>query len=280
MNCLQLETIITELARDQMLEARTREDGLAHVKVCKVCGTRFRDERALTAGLRTFAQHAAVVGAHSRVEARLLSAFREGRRIPSSNAIEFQKGKSAKWSPWTIAAAATILVVSAVGLFKLISSIGPRPQQPQSSASRLTPLSSPPASETGPERSREIERPVEPLGAKPEEMLVSESPLPKSLDRRRGVIREAGLGTRTSPNGGNLLAAANVGEEIATDFLPVTYGGSLSPMDNGQVVRLELPRSVLQSFGLPMNAERTRERVKADVLLGHDGVVRAVRFVK
>jgi hypothetical protein len=51
-------------------------------------------------------------------------------------------------------------------------------------------------------------------------------------------------------------------------------------LDDVQVVRVELPRSALQSFGLPVNAERAGERVKADVLLGHDGVARAIRFVR
>jgi hypothetical protein len=41
-----------------------------------------------------------------------------------------------------------------------------------------------------------------------------------------------------------------------------------------------LPRSALASLGLPMNVERANERVKADVLLGHDGLARAIRFVR
>jgi hypothetical protein len=46
------------------------------------------------------------------------------------------------------------------------------------------------------------------------------------------------------------------------------------------MVRVELPRSALVSFGLPMNVERADERIKADVLVGDDGVARAIRFVR
>jgi hypothetical protein len=101
-----------------------------------------------------------------------------------------------------------------------------------------------------------------------------------AINRRRDVARNAGLSSGQSRNVNSLGAKANANEEIVTDFLPLTYGGSLTQMDDGQVVRVELPRSALQSFGLPVNAERAGERVKADVLLGHDGVARAIRFVR
>jgi hypothetical protein len=42
---------------------------------------------------------------------------------------------------------------------------------------------------------------------------------------------------------------------------------------------VELPRSALLSFGLPVDPDRASERVKADVLVGGDGVARAIRFV-
>ena len=50
--------------------------------------------------------------------------------------------------------------------------------------------------------------------------------------------------------------------------------------DGGQVMRVELPRSALAGFGLPVNMDRVNERVKADVLMGPDGQARAIRFVQ
>ena len=47
-----------------------------------------------------------------------------------------------------------------------------------------------------------------------------------------------------------------------------------------QVIRVQLPRSTLTSFGFPVNAERWNEPVKADVVMGHDGIARAIRFVR
>jgi hypothetical protein len=52
-----------------------------------------------------------------------------------------------------------------------------------------------------------------------------------------------------------------------------------TPFEYGAVIRVELPRSALVKVGLPVNEDRFPEPVKADVLIGQDGVARAVRFV-
>ena len=68
--------------------------------------------------------------------------------------------------------------------------------------------------------------------------------------------------------------------EVATGFIPVAGGDILGPLDRGRLVRVELPRTALRSFGLPMNEDRAAERVMADVLVGEDGLARAIRFVQ
>jgi hypothetical protein len=68
--------------------------------------------------------------------------------------------------------------------------------------------------------------------------------------------------------------------EIATDFIPLSYMTAVNLQDGGQIVRVELPRSALANFGLPVNMDRYNEKVKADVLLGVDGLAHAIRFVQ
>ena len=48
--------------------------------------------------------------------------------------------------------------------------------------------------------------------------------------------------------------------EITTDFMPVGYANATTLQDGGQLVRVELPRSALVAFGLPMNVNRYEER--------------------
>ena len=68
--------------------------------------------------------------------------------------------------------------------------------------------------------------------------------------------------------------------EITTDFMPVGYASATTLQDGGQLVRVELPRSALVAFGLPMNVNRYEEKVKADVFFSADGMARAIRFVQ
>lgn len=73
-------------------------------------------------------------------------------------------------------------------------------------------------------------------------------------------------------------AAANeVAAEITTDFIRL----SATPIEPGdQIVRVQLPRSAMAQFGLPVNMDRSDKPVKADVIMGIDGVAQAIRFVQ
>ncbi len=77
------------------------------------------------------------------------------------------------------------------------------------------------------------------------------------------------------PRVNNIEAA----EEV-TDFLPLTYLSETAAADSGHVVRVEVPRTMMASMGVPTNRERHAEFVKADVIIGDDGLARAIRFVQ
>jgi len=67
MSCRNFETVITEIARGQMLEAGASENTLEHIKACESCASRFTDEQALTAGLRNVASIEASMQASASV---------------------------------------------------------------------------------------------------------------------------------------------------------------------------------------------------------------------
>jgi hypothetical protein len=68
--------------------------------------------------------------------------------------------------------------------------------------------------------------------------------------------------------------------EVATGYIPLTYSTDKNAAKDGLVVRVEIARSSLIAMGLPLNIERANERVKADVVLGVDGVPLAIRLVQ
>lgn len=85
---------------------------------------------------------------------------------------------------------------------------------------------------------------------------------------------------RPSVNTRSLSASSDSGGDATTEFFPLTF--SNVPMTGGQLVRLEVSRAALASFGLlPADSLDARPgTVLADVLVGEDGLARAVRFVR
>lgn len=62
-------------------------------------------------------------------------------------------------------------------------------------------------------------------------------------------------------------------------FVPVGAWQALEPMERGSIVRVQVPPGMLPGWSLPVSAERWNEPVPAEVMLGEDGTLRAVRFV-
>ena len=275
MSCRNYETILTEVARGQMLDARAKTDALAHAEACARCAARLANERALSAGLSALSSSAAATQTPARVEETLLAAFRQRNTfVPAGAPVAAAKPRRARWA---VAAAAAILVVSTFAALRLLPDSTKQPDQQGAQVAQPSPLAEPPWRED--ERIVEgPERVVASGGGDQDRKLVPvvQAQRPRR-DVRRGLARDVRFdGGRMNPE----VAAVSPDEEIATDFMPLSYDGSFSQLDDGQVVRVELPRSALHSFGLPVNAERAGERVKADVLLGNDGVARAIRFVR
>ncbi|HJQ32145.1 MAG TPA: hypothetical protein VJ866_08200, partial [Pyrinomonadaceae bacterium] len=97
--------------------------------------------------------------------------------------------------------------------------------------------------------------------------------------RVRAVNASYNGGARGGRQGGGRAGEA-AQQEVATEFIPLMQGAQYASAEETHLVRVELPRTALASFGLPVNAEAPAGRVKADVLLGEDGVARAIRFVR
>jgi hypothetical protein len=63
-------------------------------------------------------------------------------------------------------------------------------------------------------------------------------------------------------------------------FIPLpNSAGVAADEDDVNLVRVEVPRSSMIALGLDVNADPAEELVEADVLLGSNGVARAVRFL-
>ena len=250
MNCQKFESVVSELARGQMMAAEQRGEALAHSDACEDCATRLRDEEMLTQGLHSLATEMESFAAPLAVEAKLLEAFR-ARKVVVPIAT-----RPARSHYWLAAIAAMLLIAISVFVFRWTT----RPvDEPGQAGNQQEPQTKPEVIQT------------------PAPQLVQDFPDDDLLPQRQPQRKRIRPASHRRPNA---QVANHVTNEIATDFIPLSYMSTASLQDGGQIVRVQLPRSALANFGLPVNMDRYNEKVKADVLFGVDGTARAIRFVQ
>jgi hypothetical protein len=262
---------------------RSRAAAQAHSEACDTCAARLADERALSTGLRALAEGMKTAEAPARVEASLLAAFRaraaaataEGPSDPAAGREVVPLSGQAparRWSWAKTIAVASMAAAASLALFVLV-----RPDAPPRRA-----MINPPAGSNGGGRSTPAV--TQDTSSRGGEEAVPSSPAHEVVKAAppRAAYAPRTRGTNVSYGESARLAAASDPrpQEVATDFIPLVQGGPYTQAEEGHLVRVELPRSALASFGLPVNAEAPGGRVKADVLMGQDGIARAIRFVR
>lgn len=288
MNCLEFEGQVEILARGALADARTRAAAEAHGESCEACAARLADARSLSTGLRALAAGMKTAKAPVRAEAALLAAFRaraasaanEGSsdKAAATNVVPVSGHAPARrWSWAKTIAVASMAAAASLALFVLV-----RPDAPRNTPVRSAMINPPPGS-NGP-------GPAAPTVVQNTSSQSNEdtAPLPTpalARDRapRPASPQRAARATNVSYDPSRGLASpaqSDAGQEVATEFIPLTQAGPYTQAEEGHLVRVELPRSALASFGLPVNAEANGGRVKADVLMGQDGIARAIRFVR
>jgi hypothetical protein len=65
--------------------------------------------------------------------------------------------------------------------------------------------------------------------------------------------------------------------EIDTEFFPLL--DVQPPFERGELVRVVVPASTMRDVGLPVSQDHLADLVQADVLVGQEGLARAIRFV-
>ena len=204
------------------------------------------DEEILTSGLQLLAEEMASHDAPPEIEQKLREAFR-------ARAVVVPMPVRRRYTGYWVAASIAAMILIAVSVIALRSRT--EPAKPVNAQQTQQPRSK--EEEPGPEEFRPV------LETPKAQEVVAQKP------RRRTV--------RRTPNS---TIANHVNREIATDFMPLGYLNPATLQDGGQIIRVELPRSSLANFGLPVNMNRYHEKVKADVLLGADGLAHAIRFVQ
>jgi hypothetical protein len=67
-------------------------------------------------------------------------------------------------------------------------------------------------------------------------------------------------------------------QEIMTEFYPLMEDPP--PFERGELLRVSVPASAMRGVGLPVSEEHLEDLIQADVLVGQEGLARAIRFVR
>ncbi|MEP6946814.1 MAG: hypothetical protein ABJA02_12915 [Acidobacteriota bacterium] len=65
--------------------------------------------------------------------------------------------------------------------------------------------------------------------------------------------------------------------EIKTEFIALSYARDA---ESGQIVRVKVPSSMMVTLGLVATVEQPTNLVDAEVIVGDDGLTRAIRFIR
>ena len=268
MNCQDFKRVVEELADGRLLETAARDAGLAHAALCVGCAARLMEARGVGAGLKVAAR-AETEEAPARVRGALLAAFAErhgsaGQKheeVLPSNVVALRSRRAARtWFAAGAAAAAAVILLSLTLNSLVRSSRDGSPSKPQ---------------EVSEARPAPTQTPAEVRVEKPG-ILVGGEVAQKSPSKKRARATKAARASKGEARGGS----AEVAQTNGNDYLPLTYLADATAMESGTVVRVELSRSALISLGVPVEPTRTDETLQADVVLGDDGVARAIRLVR
>ena len=103
-----------------------------------------------------------------------------------------------------------------------------------------------------------------------DEPAVAAQPAPE-----RAIYRQSRPAAQTRPQ------RASLNETEEPEFYPVTYAGDNGELTRGgRVIRVDVSRATLFAMGINVPLENESPTVKADLVIGPDGVTRAIRLVE
>jgi hypothetical protein len=279
MNCRNVKRVIGGLEPDRNWDRAMVEEALFHLKICSKCAERVQQERMLLEGLRTLARSTEQVEAPARIEAFLLAEFRRHNRASREPGLAAASGSSSGLRLWTLRAA-TLAAVSLALCLGVTNQWWRTRRFTRSARVESRAVSSSPPLNQGQLPSGISVRGASVAAVKTSrKSAAQEVRPPRELARVHGD-RSSSFGSRPDDGGPAIdamgQAASNRRPRTTADFILVAPCDVATCLNNGEIVRVSLPRSVLPTLGF--TAGESAETVHAELLVSEDGITRAIRF--
>lgn len=245
MTCAEAREAILDLARDVSMPENVRLAVEQHLDGCTNCAGELERQRDLTEALSALAAEAETWKTSRGIEERLHEAF-----VARSQVAPTPQFRSRQTDRWLYALAGAAVIAMAVWL-------GSRPSTaPSSDAGASTAAS--------PVKSPVVSTPLAAEGNKPASSMVEAKVSPQ-----RPVSVRAASGRR----------AAAPRQVRSFEFVTLPAAAGLPDLESGSVVRIAVPVGALPEYGFDIAQAGSKTTVDADVLVGQDGLARAIRLV-
>ena len=243
MTCRQRVPDIVDLARGETLDPLREAAVIRHVRVCVSCAALLEEQRSVSVALRRLATEDRV-SVNQEGERTRVAAFDAAWSRP-------RRAKTSLGLP--LAASAVLAVGMTLGW---VYERHARSPVPSKTVAVPLPAAATPMAPVAPVA------PVEPVAT----VAVSEAP----------VAGRSPIGGRLH-RGGAVRRSAPTPE--ATPFVVWSGASALPRFESGELIRVDIPESALSLLGLWPSGPRNGV-IHADVLVGQDGLARAVRLVQ
>ena len=245
MDCATFENIVQDLDRQGTSGAAQCESALAHAESCHSCAALPTQVEWLGFSLLKLAESAATCQPSPRVEAVLLEEFRRTK--------DFAPRRQIRWRLAALAAAAALFLALGLALrHRNLPSAAPLLDVAAQSSHEAPQSGSAPSAD--PARPATLHAPQ-----------ALDAPASNTTIARRHS-------TASNPNYRGETAEV-------TSFVRLPYADDSAALDGGAIVRVELPRAALASFGLPVADTGDAQRILADLIVSADGTPEAIRLV-
>lgn len=243
MTCHEFQSAVTPLSLSELASGAHPQIS-EHATACARCGNWLRERLSLAGGLQMLQQRTANLSAAPHVEQALLRAFRDQDREP----VELSEPH--RLPPLTfrlsrmfeVAAYVAVAAALAIGIF-----LGLRLVQPHAGTSASVASNH-----------QAVDTTASPAGAP--RVAANSNPAASGTARTHAA--------RVIPAAVTVAPAASAD----SDYVALMFCDPLSCSDDAEVVRMEIPEPA-------GGEERDAEPQVADVVVGPDGVVRAIRMV-
>lgn len=239
MSCLEFDKLIVSLACDTLASGSLRAQALAHAATCARCGARLAQQQMVAEGLDALAVQEQSMQAPAHLGAALLAEFERHQMLAAPQSVSSEPIRFRLVSLLNWRwATASAAVLLVVGLTAILWRQPVRRTSPVQKEIAATPLSSPVSTSANNET----------------KMVAKISPKPKRKKTARHNADEYGA----------LISLMPIAPTEREEFQ--------------QVVSMQIPRSTLRLWGLPLNEESDSEQISAKVYFSEDGVARAIRL--